>query len=128
MEKSKNLSSLLCLMLVGLLLISCTSGQKYQYDRIQTDYADLARSTPSADNVSTHDETYDINQPLSLRQAIEIAFPFDRRQELFNDIADMWVGRLLSHSLRPYAHLGAAIAPQYGAVLDQSNREPIAGR
>jgi len=72
-EKSNILYPLLGLTLVGLLLIGCTSGQKYQYDRIQTDYADLAPSTPLADDGSTGDETYDINQPLSLREAIEIA-------------------------------------------------------
>jgi len=73
LEKANNLSLLMCLMLAGLLLIGCASDQKYQYDRIKKDYANLDCSTPPTDDISKLEEACDINRPLSLQEAIAIA-------------------------------------------------------
>jgi outer membrane protein TolC len=74
-EKANNNACLLvCLTLVGLLLSSCTSGQKYQYDRIRTDYAALTCNAPSAaDSAIPKDVGCTINRPLDLQEAIAIA-------------------------------------------------------
>ena len=73
MENVNMLSSLVRLMIVGLLLAGCASDRKYQYTHIKQDYTDQQANAPVPETASQVDDTTIVNRPLSLPEAIAIA-------------------------------------------------------
>jgi outer membrane protein TolC len=64
---------MMCLLLAALLPTGCTTAERYEYDRIKTDYAELACPRPPGGAPAEKGPGCVINQPLDLKQAIDLA-------------------------------------------------------